>query len=99
MLTPPSVHTDSCLSLDAPGATPHAAWEGHICAIKWRNEEGRAHNGCKGKPFMLIYQRMRLLPQPAQTPSHVYAEPRIIQISTQHSCPYRAHTQMTDTGR
>ncbi|XP_012371206.1 beta-1,3-galactosyl-O-glycosyl-glycoprotein beta-1,6-N-acetylglucosaminyltransferase 7 [Octodon degus] len=33
---------------DAPGATPDAGWEGALRAIKWRSEEGRAHDGCKG---------------------------------------------------
>ncbi|XP_037356616.1 beta-1,3-galactosyl-O-glycosyl-glycoprotein beta-1,6-N-acetylglucosaminyltransferase 7-like [Talpa occidentalis] len=33
---------------DAPGATPHASWEGDVRAVKWRNEEGRGHSGCKG---------------------------------------------------
>uniref|UniRef100_G1TEP9 Glucosaminyl (N-acetyl) transferase family member 7 n=1 Tax=Oryctolagus cuniculus TaxID=9986 RepID=G1TEP9_RABIT len=33
---------------DAPGATPSTGWEGHIRAIKWRNEEGSIHDGCKG---------------------------------------------------
>uniref|UniRef100_A0A8D0DIN9 Glucosaminyl (N-acetyl) transferase family member 7 n=1 Tax=Salvator merianae TaxID=96440 RepID=A0A8D0DIN9_SALMN len=33
---------------DAPGATPDAQWEGNIRAIKWRDQEGKAHNGCKG---------------------------------------------------
>uniref|UniRef100_A0A8D2LBR4 Glucosaminyl (N-acetyl) transferase family member 7 n=2 Tax=Varanus komodoensis TaxID=61221 RepID=A0A8D2LBR4_VARKO len=33
---------------DAPGATPDARWEGNIRAIKWRDQEGKAHNGCKG---------------------------------------------------
>ncbi|XP_023106845.2 beta-1,3-galactosyl-O-glycosyl-glycoprotein beta-1,6-N-acetylglucosaminyltransferase 7 isoform X4 [Felis catus] len=32
---------------DAPGATPDAGWEGDIRAIKWRNEEGSVHDGCK----------------------------------------------------
>ncbi|XP_061487189.1 beta-1,3-galactosyl-O-glycosyl-glycoprotein beta-1,6-N-acetylglucosaminyltransferase 7-like isoform X3 [Rhineura floridana] len=34
--------------LDAPGATPDAQWEGNIRAIKWRDQEGIAHNGCQG---------------------------------------------------
>ncbi|KAM6147880.1 beta-1,3-galactosyl-O-glycosyl-glycoprotein beta-1,6-N-acetylglucosaminyltransferase 7-like [Erethizon dorsatum] len=33
---------------DAPGATPDAGWEGDVRAIKWRMEEGEAHDGCKG---------------------------------------------------
>ncbi|KAM4841801.1 beta-1,3-galactosyl-O-glycosyl-glycoprotein beta-1,6-N-acetylglucosaminyltransferase 7-like [Thomomys bottae] len=33
---------------DAPGATPEAGWEGNVRAIKWRTEEGKAHDGCKG---------------------------------------------------
>uniref|UniRef100_A0A2K5HNT1 Glucosaminyl (N-acetyl) transferase family member 7 n=1 Tax=Colobus angolensis palliatus TaxID=336983 RepID=A0A2K5HNT1_COLAP len=34
---------------DAPGATPHAGWEGNVRAIKWKNEEGNVHDGCKGR--------------------------------------------------
>ncbi|XP_077634500.1 putative beta-1,3-galactosyl-O-glycosyl-glycoprotein beta-1,6-N-acetylglucosaminyltransferase 7 [Crocuta crocuta] len=34
---------------DAPGATPDAGWEGAIRAVKWRNEEGSVHDGCKGR--------------------------------------------------
>ncbi|XP_007669598.1 beta-1,3-galactosyl-O-glycosyl-glycoprotein beta-1,6-N-acetylglucosaminyltransferase 7 [Ornithorhynchus anatinus] len=33
---------------DAPGATPNAEWEGNIRAIKWKDQEGVVHNGCKG---------------------------------------------------
>ncbi|XP_030068501.1 beta-1,3-galactosyl-O-glycosyl-glycoprotein beta-1,6-N-acetylglucosaminyltransferase 7 [Microcaecilia unicolor] len=33
---------------DAPGATPDAQWEGHVRAIKWRDQEGHSHSGCKG---------------------------------------------------
>ncbi|XP_048352625.1 beta-1,3-galactosyl-O-glycosyl-glycoprotein beta-1,6-N-acetylglucosaminyltransferase 7-like [Sphaerodactylus townsendi] len=33
---------------DAPGTTPDADWEGNIRTIKWRDQEGKAHNGCKG---------------------------------------------------
>ncbi|KAM5246247.1 beta-1,3-galactosyl-O-glycosyl-glycoprotein beta-1,6-N-acetylglucosaminyltransferase 7-like [Ctenodactylus gundi] len=33
---------------DAPGATPDAAWEGNIRAIKRKTDEGHVHNGCKG---------------------------------------------------
>ncbi|KFO31346.1 beta-1,3-galactosyl-O-glycosyl-glycoprotein beta-1,6-N-acetylglucosaminyltransferase 7 [Fukomys damarensis] len=33
---------------DAPGATPDAGWEGDVRAIKWRSEEGKGHDGCKG---------------------------------------------------
>ncbi|KAM9590203.1 beta-1,3-galactosyl-O-glycosyl-glycoprotein beta-1,6-N-acetylglucosaminyltransferase 7-like isoform 1-T4 [Trichechus inunguis] len=33
---------------DAPGATANAGWEGHVRAIKWKHEEGNAHDGCKG---------------------------------------------------
>ncbi|KAM8996396.1 beta-1,3-galactosyl-O-glycosyl-glycoprotein beta-1,6-N-acetylglucosaminyltransferase 7-like isoform 1-T6 [Ara ararauna] len=33
---------------DAPGATPHADWEGNIRAIKWKDQEGIIHKGCKG---------------------------------------------------
>ncbi|XP_039353882.1 beta-1,3-galactosyl-O-glycosyl-glycoprotein beta-1,6-N-acetylglucosaminyltransferase 7-like [Mauremys reevesii] len=33
---------------DAPAATPNAQWEGNIRAIKWKDQEGVAHNGCKG---------------------------------------------------
>ncbi|XP_032950610.1 beta-1,3-galactosyl-O-glycosyl-glycoprotein beta-1,6-N-acetylglucosaminyltransferase 7-like [Rhinolophus ferrumequinum] len=34
---------------DAPGATANAGWEGDVRATKWRNEEGRVHDGCKGR--------------------------------------------------
>ncbi|KAH0619179.1 hypothetical protein JD844_018939 [Phrynosoma platyrhinos] len=34
---------------DAPGATPNLKWEGNVRAIKWREHEGKFHNGCKGK--------------------------------------------------
>ncbi|XP_074867931.1 putative beta-1,3-galactosyl-O-glycosyl-glycoprotein beta-1,6-N-acetylglucosaminyltransferase 7 isoform X1 [Carettochelys insculpta] len=33
---------------DAPAATPNAEWEGNIRAIKWKDQEGVAHNGCRG---------------------------------------------------
>ncbi|XP_008113452.1 beta-1,3-galactosyl-O-glycosyl-glycoprotein beta-1,6-N-acetylglucosaminyltransferase 7 [Anolis carolinensis] len=33
---------------DAPGATPDLTWEGNIRAIKWRDQEGKMHDGCKG---------------------------------------------------
>ncbi|XP_013924948.1 PREDICTED: beta-1,3-galactosyl-O-glycosyl-glycoprotein beta-1,6-N-acetylglucosaminyltransferase 7-like [Thamnophis sirtalis] len=33
---------------DAPGATLNTTWQGNIRAIKWKNQEGQAHNGCKG---------------------------------------------------
>ncbi|XP_006018251.1 beta-1,3-galactosyl-O-glycosyl-glycoprotein beta-1,6-N-acetylglucosaminyltransferase 7 [Alligator sinensis] len=33
---------------DSPGATPNADWEGNIRAIKWKDQEGVKHNGCKG---------------------------------------------------
>ncbi|KFV40881.1 Beta-1,3-galactosyl-O-glycosyl-glycoprotein beta-1,6-N-acetylglucosaminyltransferase 7, partial [Gavia stellata] len=33
---------------DAPGATPNANWEGNIRAIKWKDQEGTIHKGCKG---------------------------------------------------
>ncbi|XP_019365750.1 PREDICTED: beta-1,3-galactosyl-O-glycosyl-glycoprotein beta-1,6-N-acetylglucosaminyltransferase 7 [Gavialis gangeticus] len=33
---------------DSPGATPNAGWEGNIRAIKWKDQEGVNHNGCKG---------------------------------------------------
>ncbi|KFO89949.1 Beta-1,3-galactosyl-O-glycosyl-glycoprotein beta-1,6-N-acetylglucosaminyltransferase 7, partial [Buceros rhinoceros silvestris] len=33
---------------DAPGATPNADWEGNIRAIKWKDQAGTVHKGCKG---------------------------------------------------
>ncbi|XP_029006540.1 beta-1,3-galactosyl-O-glycosyl-glycoprotein beta-1,6-N-acetylglucosaminyltransferase 7 isoform X2 [Betta splendens] len=33
---------------DAPGSYIDGGWEGEIRAIKWRDQEGRKHNGCKG---------------------------------------------------
>ncbi|XP_025870827.1 beta-1,3-galactosyl-O-glycosyl-glycoprotein beta-1,6-N-acetylglucosaminyltransferase 7 isoform X2 [Vulpes vulpes] len=35
-------------AFDAPGATPDSGWEGNVRAVKWRNEEGSVHDGCKG---------------------------------------------------
>ncbi|MGH0172079.1 UNVERIFIED_CONTAM: hypothetical protein FKN15_062692 [Acipenser sinensis] len=32
----------------APGADPEAGWEGNIRSIKWRDQEKKAHDGCKG---------------------------------------------------
>ncbi|KAJ8259556.1 hypothetical protein GJAV_G00170790 [Gymnothorax javanicus] len=34
---------------DAPGNHVNGGWEGNIRAIKWRDQAGRAHDGCKGK--------------------------------------------------
>ncbi|XP_047439369.1 beta-1,3-galactosyl-O-glycosyl-glycoprotein beta-1,6-N-acetylglucosaminyltransferase 7 isoform X2 [Mugil cephalus] len=33
----------------APGSHVDGDWEGDIRAIKWRDQEARMHNGCKGK--------------------------------------------------
>ncbi|KAK5872162.1 hypothetical protein PBY51_012887 [Eleginops maclovinus] len=33
---------------DVPGNHIDGGWEGDIRAIKWRDQEGRVHNGCKG---------------------------------------------------
>ncbi|XP_053559299.1 beta-1,3-galactosyl-O-glycosyl-glycoprotein beta-1,6-N-acetylglucosaminyltransferase 7-like [Bombina bombina] len=33
---------------DAPGSTPDAQWEGNIRAVKWKDQEGKAHPGCNG---------------------------------------------------
>ncbi|XP_047202770.1 beta-1,3-galactosyl-O-glycosyl-glycoprotein beta-1,6-N-acetylglucosaminyltransferase 7 isoform X3 [Girardinichthys multiradiatus] len=33
---------------EAPGSRIDGGWEGAIRAIKWRDQEGKAHNGCKG---------------------------------------------------
>lgn len=38
---------------DAPGATPNADWEGNIRAIKWKDQEGTLHKGCKGNGSLL----------------------------------------------
>lgn len=35
-------------STDAPGSKVDAGWEGNIRAIKWRDQEGTAHDGCNG---------------------------------------------------
>ncbi|XP_037346315.1 beta-1,3-galactosyl-O-glycosyl-glycoprotein beta-1,6-N-acetylglucosaminyltransferase 7 isoform X2 [Pungitius pungitius] len=32
----------------APGSYPDGGWEGKIRAIKWRDQEGTSHSGCKG---------------------------------------------------
>lgn len=44
-----TVRSGSVSPSDAPGATPDAGWAGDIRAVKWRTEEGKAHDGCKGK--------------------------------------------------
>ncbi|KAL2090892.1 hypothetical protein ACEWY4_013155 [Coilia grayii] len=33
---------------DAPGSYVDGGWEGDVRAIKWKDQEGTAHNGCKG---------------------------------------------------
>ncbi|KAM4581636.1 beta-1,3-galactosyl-O-glycosyl-glycoprotein beta-1,6-N-acetylglucosaminyltransferase 7 isoform 2-T3 [Fundulus diaphanus] len=33
---------------EAPGSHINGGWEGAIRAIKWRDQEGKAHDGCKG---------------------------------------------------
>ncbi|XP_041836209.1 beta-1,3-galactosyl-O-glycosyl-glycoprotein beta-1,6-N-acetylglucosaminyltransferase 7 [Melanotaenia boesemani] len=33
---------------EAPGSHIDGGWEGEIRAIKWRDQEGMTHNGCKG---------------------------------------------------
>ncbi|XP_077053833.1 putative beta-1,3-galactosyl-O-glycosyl-glycoprotein beta-1,6-N-acetylglucosaminyltransferase 7 [Siphateles boraxobius] len=34
---------------EAPGSHVDGGWEGNIRAIKWRDQEGSAHEGCKGQ--------------------------------------------------
>ncbi|XP_054473193.1 beta-1,3-galactosyl-O-glycosyl-glycoprotein beta-1,6-N-acetylglucosaminyltransferase 7 isoform X2 [Anoplopoma fimbria] len=34
--------------IKAPGSHLDGGWEGDIRSIKWRDQEGRAHDGCKG---------------------------------------------------
>ncbi|KAG9276951.1 beta-1,3-galactosyl-O-glycosyl-glycoprotein beta-1,6-N-acetylglucosaminyltransferase 7 [Astyanax mexicanus] len=34
--------------IDAPGSNIEGEWEGNIRAIKWKDQEGTAHQGCKG---------------------------------------------------
>ncbi|XP_030633576.1 beta-1,3-galactosyl-O-glycosyl-glycoprotein beta-1,6-N-acetylglucosaminyltransferase 7 [Chanos chanos] len=33
---------------DAPGSNVNGGWEGNIRAIKWKDQEGTSHQGCKG---------------------------------------------------
>ncbi|TSM36091.1 Beta-1,3-galactosyl-O-glycosyl-glycoprotein beta-1,6-N-acetylglucosaminyltransferase 7 [Bagarius yarrelli] len=33
---------------DVPGSRVNGGWEGNIRAIKWKDQEGTAHNGCNG---------------------------------------------------
>ncbi|XP_015239627.1 PREDICTED: beta-1,3-galactosyl-O-glycosyl-glycoprotein beta-1,6-N-acetylglucosaminyltransferase 7 isoform X1 [Cyprinodon variegatus] len=33
---------------EAPGSRINGGWEGSIRAIKWRDQEGKSHDGCKG---------------------------------------------------
>lgn len=39
---------ESFVFKDAPGATPNAGWQGDLRAIKWKDQEGASHKGCKG---------------------------------------------------
>ncbi|KAG2461720.1 GCNT7 acetylglucosaminyltransferase, partial [Polypterus senegalus] len=34
---------------DAPGSTPNASWEGRVRLVKWKDQEGKDHDGCRGK--------------------------------------------------
>ncbi|XP_056129645.1 beta-1,3-galactosyl-O-glycosyl-glycoprotein beta-1,6-N-acetylglucosaminyltransferase 7 [Lampris incognitus] len=34
---------------EAPGSNIDGGWSGAIRAIKWRDQEGKVHNGCKGR--------------------------------------------------
>ena len=34
--------------LEAPGNHVDGGWEGDIRAIKWQDQEGTVHSGCKG---------------------------------------------------
>ncbi|XP_058258154.1 beta-1,3-galactosyl-O-glycosyl-glycoprotein beta-1,6-N-acetylglucosaminyltransferase 7-like [Hemibagrus wyckioides] len=34
---------------DAPGSRVNGEWEGNIRAIKWKDQEGTAHQGCSGR--------------------------------------------------
>lgn len=36
------------LHAEAPGSRIDGGWEGAIRAIKWRDQEGKMHDGCKG---------------------------------------------------
>ncbi len=33
---------------EAPGSYVEGEWEGNVRAIKWRDQEGTVHQGCKG---------------------------------------------------
>lgn len=33
---------------EAPGSYLEGEWEGNVRAIKWRDQEGTVHQGCKG---------------------------------------------------
>ncbi|XP_043098590.1 beta-1,3-galactosyl-O-glycosyl-glycoprotein beta-1,6-N-acetylglucosaminyltransferase 7 isoform X2 [Puntigrus tetrazona] len=35
--------------MEAPGSHIEGEWEGNVRAIKWRDQEGTAHQGCKGQ--------------------------------------------------
>ncbi|KAL4624323.1 N-acetyllactosaminide beta-1,6-N-acetylglucosaminyl-transferase-like [Arapaima gigas] len=35
--------------VDAPGSNPQGEWEGEIRTVKWSDQEGTQHNGCKGR--------------------------------------------------
>lgn len=38
---------------EAPGSHIGGGWAGDIRAIKWRDQEGEAHSGCKGTTMAL----------------------------------------------
>lgn len=37
------------VSTGVPGSKVNGGWEGNIRAIKWKDQEGSAHQGCNGK--------------------------------------------------
>ena len=44
-----SINSGVLLCLEAPGNHVDGGWEGDIRAIKWQDQEGTVHSGCKGK--------------------------------------------------
>lgn len=46
---------------EAPGSHIDGGWAGDIRAIKWRDQEGRVHNGCKGTVQKRMYNNNHLI--------------------------------------
>lgn len=45
---------------EAPSSNIDGDWSGDIRAIKWRDQEGKGHNGCKGTVKKCMYNNVVL---------------------------------------